>query len=156
MKKYFCDVCGVELPEWNEISVIGFSPAADVCDLTELCPRCETLTFKLNISAVVLAELKRLAAADEGVEPAPPSAPVTAPGPKGKAAREKRAILAAIETFRKERGSGSIPALAELAKVKESVLRDMIQCLSVPILEWRKVGKVLGVGKAMEEGSAAL
>lgn len=151
MKKYYCDVCGVELPEWNERSVIGLSPAADICALTELCPRCETLTFKLDVPAVIMAELRRLAAEDERVEPTPsskneatePSAPVRPP--MGKAAREKRAILSAIAAYRKEHGPGSIPELARLSKVEESELRGMISCAQVPITTWRQVGKALGV-----------
>lgn len=154
MKKYFCDVCGVDLPNWDDLTIPPKAgQAAAVCGLKELCPRCEGLTHRLDVPAVVLAELRRLVAEDERVEPVPPSENETyEPSAQvrsltGHGAREKRAILAAIEAYRKEHGSGSIPALAELAKVKESVLRDMIQCLSVPIFEWRKVGKALGVEK---------
>lgn len=61
-----------------------------------------------------------------------------------------RAILAAIETYRKEHGPGSIPELARLAKVGESELRDMISCAQVSITVWRKVSHALGVDRPTE------
>lgn len=60
-------------------------------------------------------------------------------------ARAKRAVLAAVEVYRRENGPGAVLRLAALAGVGESELRDMISCASVPIATWRRVGKALGV-----------
>lgn len=146
MKKYFCDVCGAELPGWDNATMLEPSHAVRVCDLTELCPRCIIVARNLNVKTLVLAELRRLAAEkDEKAEPAPQSAPIRSP--MGKAAKEKREILAAVEAYRKEHGPGAILKLAQLANVSESELRDMISCNPVPITIWRRVGKALGVEK---------
>lgn len=62
----------------------------------------------------------------------------------------KQEILAAVETYRRENGPGSITALAKRARVGEAELRDMISYEKVPFATWRAVGKALGVG--MEDG----
>lgn len=150
MKKYFCDVCGVELPIWDEEPAPKPSPTALICGWLELCPRCNDLAYEVDVSKLARAEMNRLIEAGQE-EPVLPSDP--APSPKGKAAKEKRAILAAVGAYRKEHGPGSIAKLAQLAKVNESELRDMIQCVPTPIAIWRKVGKVLEVDNAGEGGA---
>lgn len=148
MKKYFCDVCGVEIAEGGNAPS---SWAADLCGLKDLCPRCKGFARGMDTSALVLRELRRMAAEQEA--PPPPALPDTAPpAPKGKAAREKREILTAVEAYRREHGPGSIFTLAGLAKVGESELRDMISCAPVPIATWRKVGRALGVSGADGNG----
>lgn len=141
VKKYFCDVCGAEIAQGGNAPP---SPTAELCELEDLCPRCEGFDRELDASALVLRELRRMAAEQEA--PPPPAPPDTAPpAPRGKAAREKREILAAVEAYRGEHGLGSISTLARLAKVGEGELRDMISCAPVSIATWRKVGKALGV-----------
>lgn len=135
MKKYFCDVCGVEIAEGGNAS---HSPAVDLCGLEDLCPRCEGLARDLDASALVLKELRRMAERNE--EPPAPPLPLT-----GRNAREKRAVLAAMEVYRRENGPGAVLSLAALAGVGESEIRDMISCAPVPIATWRRVGKALGV-----------
>ena len=152
MKKYYCDVCETELPNWDETTVLKLNQAASICGLTELCPRCDAISDGINISGLVMSELKRLAGSKQESLTLPP-APALAP--KGKAAREKRRILTAIEAYRKEQGPGSIPRLAELAKVSESDLRDIVSCVQIPIATWRAVGKVLGVYETTEERGMA-
>lgn len=148
LKKYFCDVCGVEIAEGGNAPS---SWAADLCGLKDLCPRCKGFARGMDTSALVLKELRRMAAEQEA--PPPPAPPDTAPpAPRGKAAREKREILAAVEAYRRDHGPGSIPTLARLAKVAESELRDMISCAPVPIATWRKVGRALGVSSAGGNG----
>ena len=134
MKKYFCDVCGAEL-----------------CELEDLCARCDGLVRALDVSGLVMAELRRLIE----TKPEEPTPPAPAPALKGKGAREKRAILAAVEAFRKEYGPGSLTTLAKLARVGEGELRDLISCEKVPLTIWRAVGRALGVGCAAEEAEAA-
>lgn len=141
MKKYFCDVCGAELAAGGKTLTASPDSVVTLCNLEDLCPRCEGLARELDASALVLKELRRMAA-EQGA-PSPPANPP--PDPKGKAAREKRDILAAVENFRQERGPGTTLTLAKLAKVSEGDLRAMIACEPVPIATWRKVGKALGV-----------
>ena len=93
----------------------------------------------LDTAGLVLTELQRLAQ--------DPPAPAPGPGPMGRGSAEKREILAAVNIFRQERGSGAIPLLSKLAQVEESVLRDIIESRKVPLDVWRKVGKALGVEK---------
>lgn len=152
VKKYFCDVCGAEIAQGGNAPP---SPTAELCELEDLCPRCDGFARELDASALVLRELRRMAAKQEA--PPPPAPPDTAPpAPRGKAARGKREILAAVEAYRREHGPGSIPKLARLAKVAESELRNMISCAPVPIATWRKVGRALGVAgtRKPEEGTA--
>lgn len=136
MKKYFCDVCGTELDSGGNAPP---GPVVELCRLEDLCPRCENFAQKLDFSALILGELRRLIES-KGEVPAAPS-----PTLRGKAAKEKREILAAVEAYRKEAGPGSIPQLAKLTKVGEGELRDMISCAPLPMATWRKVGKALGV-----------
>lgn len=142
MKKYFCDVCGAETAGGDNAPSIW---AAELCGLADLCPRCEGLVKKVDVSALVRAELRRMAAEQEA--PSPPTNPP--PSPKGKADREKRDILAAVENFRQERGPGATLTLAKLAKVSESELRTMLACEPVPITVWRKVGYNAGLDRAL-------
>lgn len=148
-------MCSVELSNWDEDPDLELSPAAAIGGLSELCSRCNTLARGLDVAELVRTELKRLAEAKQA-ELTPPKSPLpsSAPSPKGKAAKEKREILAAVEAYRKEHGSGSILKLAQLAKVNESELRDMILCAQVPITTWRAVGKALRVDNAAEERGA--
>ena len=136
MIKYFCDVCGAET---NVGGNAPRSPASDLCGLEDVCPRCEGLVRNLDTAGLVLTELQRLAQ--------DPPAPAPGPGPMGRGSAEKREILAAVNIFRQERGSGAIPLLSKLAQVEESVLRDIIESRKVPLDVWRKVGKALGVDK---------
>ncbi len=138
MIKYFCDVCGAETDAGGNAPC---SPASELCGLEDVCPRCEGLVRGLDASGLVLAELRRLARNPPVPEPIPDFVPV----PAGRGAAEKREILAAVNTFRQERGPGAVPLLSKLAGVEESVLRDMIECHKVPLATWRKVGKALGV-----------
>ena len=154
MKKYFCDVCETGLPEWDDATVLEPTPAVLVGQLSELCPRCRALTRTFDVKALVRDELKRLVESSKKDSAPPNSAPV--PSPKGKAAREKRAILAAIETYRKVHGLGFIQTLAELSEVNESTIRAMLLCEPVQIADWRKVGRALGVDKADEGRNANL
>ena len=76
MKKYFCDVCGAELGEGGNAPP---SPAAGLCGLEDLCPRCEGLARKLDAGALVLEALRRMAekrpeASAPPLVPAPPPA----------------------------------------------------------------------------------
>lgn len=141
MKKYFCDVCETDLPEWDDAAVLEPTPAVVIGQLSELCPRCLALARAFDVKALVRAELKRLAESKQE-DPAPAA---LIPVLKGKAVREKREILAAIEAYRKEHGLGSIRTLAERSEVNEGAIRAMLLCESVPIADWRKVGKALGV-----------
>ncbi len=145
--KYFCDVCGAETANCDNSPS---SWAAELCGLADLCPRCEGLVKKVDVSALVRAELRRMVAEQEA--PSPPANPP--PSPKGKAAREKRDILAAVENFRQERGPSATLTLAKLAKVSESELRAMLTCEPVPIATWRKVGGALGVASAGGNGGS--
>lgn len=149
MKKYFCDVCGAELAAGGKTLTASPDSVVTLCNLEDLCPRCEGLAREPDASALVLKELRRMAERNEEL-PAPPP-PLT-----GRNAREKRAVLAAVEAYRREHGPGSIPKLARLAKVAESELRNMISCAPVPIATWRKVGRALGVAgtRKPEEGTA--
>lgn len=151
MKKYFCDACETELPNWDETAMHKLSQAASMCGLSEVCPRCDALTDRLNIPGLVMSEWKRIAGSCPE-DPTPPLAPTSRL--RGQAIKEKRRILAAIDTYRKEQGPSSIPKLAQLAKINESDLRDIISCIPVPIATWRMVGEVLGVGKTVEGGGA--
>ena len=138
MKKYFCDVCGAGLAAGGKTLTASPDSVVTLCNLEDLCPRCEGFARELDVSVLVLKELRRMAER-QGEPPAPPP-PLT-----GRNAREKRAVLAAVEAYRRENGPGAVLRLAALAGVGESELRDMISCASVPIATWRKVGKALGV-----------
>lgn len=139
MKKYFCDVCGAETASGDNAPS---SWVAELCGLEDLCPRCESNARELNVAGLVLEALRRMAErTKEPPLPEPEPIPIIA----GRNAQEKRKILAAIAAYRKEHGLGSIATLAKLAGVEESQLRDMIQCLPVPIALWRKVGRALEV-----------
>lgn len=63
----------------------------------------------------------------------------------------KQEILAAVETYRRETGPGSLAALAKRARVSEGALRDMVSHEKVPFATWRAVGKALNVGAAEKE-----
>ena len=65
MKKYFCDVCGFELDIKLRLEPKPNNTAAAVCGLEDLCPSCEEISRHLDVSKVVLAELRRLASGDE-------------------------------------------------------------------------------------------
>lgn len=109
MKKYFCDVCGSEISGKPEFALELGNQAAAVCGLEDLCPRCARLSQHLSVPELVLAELRRLAA-EAGKTAAPPKFPVAT----GRGAKEKNAILAALNAFRQERGPGAIPTLADM------------------------------------------
>ena len=145
MKKYFCDVCETDLPEWDDATVLEPTPAVVIGQLSELCPRCCALTRTFDAKALVRAELKRLAGEEEKALELAKLAPPSLRRIIGGGAKEKRAILAAIEAYRKEHGLGSIRTLAERSEVNEGTIRAMLLCESVPIADWRKVGKALGV-----------
>ena len=145
MKKYFCDVCGSEITGKPEFASELGNKAAEVCGLEDLCPRCCRLAHSLPVAELVLAELRRMAAKDE-VSLAPPPAPPLEP--TGRGAKEKRAVLGAIERFRQEHGPGAISMLADMAGVYEDEIRDMIICQTVPMASWRAVGKALGVSES--------
>lgn len=143
MKKYFCDVCGTEL----KTVTAPPAPAAELCHLEDLCPRCDVLARGLDVSGLVMAELRRLI--EE--KPEEPAAVGPAQVPTGRGAKEKRAILAAVEAYRRKNAPGSLTALAKQARVGEAELRDMISCEKVPLTTWRAVGKALGVAVAEEK-----
>lgn len=145
MKKYFCDVCGLELDIKLRLEPKPNNTAAAVCGLENLCPRCCRLAHSLPVAELVLAELRRMAAKDE-VSLAPLPAPPLEP--TGRGAKEKRAVLGAIERFRQEHGPGAISELADMAGVYEDEIRDMIICQKVPMASWRAVGKALGVSES--------
>lgn len=132
MKKYFCDVCGVEMADCRDAMPDPDGPAIELCGLEDLCPRCEGLVQKLNVPDLILGELRRLVTA----KPEKPEPPVPAPVLRGRWVKEKRTILAAVESYRREHGPGSITALAKLARVDEGALRDMISCEKVPLTTW--------------------
>lgn len=147
MKKYFCDVCGIELPDGEKTLLAPPGSAGDLCGLEDLCPRCDGLVRGLDVSGLVMAELRRLIEA-ESEEPTPPT---PAPALKGKEAKEKREILAAVERYRWKNGPGSLTTLARRARVSEVDLREIIMRGQVPLATWRAVGKALGVTGAAEE-----
>lgn len=150
MKKYFCDVCGLEISGKPEFAPELGSKAAEVCGLEDLCSRCAHLSQNLRVSELVLAELRRQVERE-----APPPAPAPPPVMTGRGAVQKRAILAALNDFRQRRGPGAIPALAEMSGVDEAVIRDMAACQKVSLADWRRVGKALGMaGLDDKEGSA--
>lgn len=62
MKKYFCDVCGAEIAQGGNAPP---SPTAELCELEDLCPRCDGFARELDASALVLRELRRMAAKQE-------------------------------------------------------------------------------------------
>lgn len=136
MKKYFCDVCGVELPgRRGDVAVANLTgPAAALCKLEDLCEGCAKLADSQDTAGLVLAELRRLA----GEKDAPPVM-------MGRGAAQKRAILAALNDFLQRRGPGAIPALAEMSGVDEAVIRDMAACQKVSLADWRRVGRALGM-----------
>lgn len=145
MKKYFCDVCGSEVDGGLRFAPKPSNRAAEICGLEDLCPSCEKMSRSLDVSALVLAELRFRAGKDETV---PVTTPASPSEPTGRGAKEKRAILEAIERFRQERGPGAISELADMAGVYEDETRDMIICQKVPMASWRAVGKALGVSES--------
>ena len=109
MIKYFCDVCGAETAGGDNTPS---SWAAELCGLADLCPRCEGLVKKLDVSALVLAELRRMVAEQEA-----PSPSANPPGPKGKAARENRALYSIAYAKTVCLQSNEPLALEELRKI---------------------------------------
>lgn len=143
MKKYYCDVCGTELPIGGKALTAPPDSVIIQLGLEDLCPGCENFARELDARGLVLAKLRRLAQVPPKPEPLPGFSPV----PVGRGAGEKREILDALNAFRREHGPGAIGALARKAKVEEGVLRDILQCQKVPIATWRKVGKALGIAE---------
>lgn len=146
MIKYFCDLCGEETV-CNENAA---GPAAELCGLYDLCPRCHALAKGLDIAQLAMTDLRRLAANAEADAPEVDAIP--AAGITGRGAAEKRDILAALEGYRREHGFGCIPQLAQQAGVSEEALRDMIDRKKVPLSAWRAVGRALGTASAEAKG----
>lgn len=154
MKKYFCDVCGAQVGEQLPM-VSGHGPTADLCGLSELCPRCEDLVQSLDAAGLVMDALRRVARTGKR-EPrdaaplrksVPPPVPESPPAPvaalRGPAAKEKRAVLDALEAARRELGPGAVSAVAKRSGVDEQVIRDILARNKVPMASWRAVGKAL-------------
>lgn len=134
MKKYFCDVCGAPMADCRDKMPDPGGPAAELCHLEDLCPRCDVLIREMDVAGLIMAELRRLTAPE-------PEVPT---GLRGKGSKEKQAILAALEVYRKEK-VGALSALAKRARVSEDELWSMLRREMVPLKTWRAVGRALEV-----------
>lgn len=63
MKKYACDVCGVEILEGGNAPL---SSASELCELEDLCPCCGSFARDLDAQVLVLEALRRMAGAPRG------------------------------------------------------------------------------------------
>lgn len=85
VKKYFCDVCGAEIAQGGNAPP---SPTAELCELEDLCPRCDGFARGAGRLRTGVE-----GAAEDGGEAGGPTAPRStrycAPCPKGESGQGK-------------------------------------------------------------------
>lgn len=135
MQKYFCDICGAELPNDYERSRDTTSRAASVCGAVDTCPSCAYIGSELDVPVVLLTEWRRRVN-EKVVER-------EAAGFRGRGGEEKREIFSRLSAYRKEHGLGELVVQAKEAGVSEFELRSAVDGGKLPMETWRAIGKLL-------------
>lgn len=145
MKKYFCDICGKELPAGETALPSSCQKVAELCGLTDLCADCLPLAAGLDIQTLLLDELRRRSSSlNAGGDTGASGPPMEL---KGNGAKEKRRILEGLKAYRTAHGLGSLRELSDRAQVPSEDIQKMLLCEPVPMAEWRKVAAALGIAK---------
>lgn len=145
MKKYFCDICGRELPGGETAFPSSCQKVAELCGLTDICADCLPLAAGLDIQTLLLDELRRRSSSlNDGADTGTPDPPIAL---KGSGEKEKRRILEGLKAYRTAHGLGSLRELSSRAKVPIENIQKMLLCENVPMPEWRKVAAALGIDK---------
>lgn len=70
MKKYFCDICGKELPAGETELPASCQKVAELCGLADICADCLPFAAGLDIRTLLLNELRRMSSSlNAGVIP---------------------------------------------------------------------------------------
>lgn len=153
MKIIKCDLCGADIPS-EDYPGAWETSAGDL----DFCNSCLRWFDGLDLPAVYLQALKARWVADHPpepvAEPTPPEVPPdpdpapeaqeTASGIKGRYAPLKRAVLEALEEYRKTYGPG-VKGLAARAGVKEAEVELVRMRRKVPLAVWKGLAEALGV-----------
>lgn len=160
MRKVTCDLCGKELPnDTTATDVLGIS--VDVC---EACQRWfnglgTKKQLDLMFEGLRRARKQAIAAENGPVLRSPPPEPTEdqdgrtdggPPGLKGRYAPLKRAVLEALEGYRKTYGPG-VKGLAARAGVKEAEVELVRMRRKVPLAVWTGLAEALGVNDGKDE-----
>lgn len=144
MRKYFCDICGVELgPDYGR-SEQTVCPAAKICGALDLCPSCTYIGSELDAARVLGQEWRRLAGEK--------SERMETPGFRGRGGEEKREIFRRLGLYRQQHGLGELAKRAGKMKITEAALRGMLQGEKFPLETWRTVGALLKDVREEEDG----
>lgn len=147
-----CDICGKQIDK-DIFNVDRISAPEGHFDV---CPQCAEWVGKLDLVTLYLTALQTewtLAHPPEPEDPVSevppdpdpaPEAQETASGIKGRYAPLKRAVLEALEEYRKTYGPG-VKGLAARAGVKEAEVELVRMRRKVPLAVWTGLAEALGV-----------
>lgn len=153
-----CDICGKQLSFPPEDSEQGHFAIDAPYGHFDLCAACWDWVRSRDLNDIYLSALRAAWVADHPPDPVPePSPPEVPPGPdpapeaqepasgiKGRYAPLKRAVLEALEEYRKTYGPG-VKGLAARAGVKEAEVELVRMRRKVPLAVWTGLAEALGI-----------
>lgn len=143
MRKYFCDICGVELgPDYGR-SEQTVCPAAKICGALDLCPSCAYIGSELDAAKVLGKEWRRLAGEK--------SERMETPEFRGRGGEEKREIFRRLKAYRERHGLGALVGRTKVAGLDEAALLNMLNGAKMPMERWRAVSALLEEAEKEEE-----
>ena len=154
-----CDICGKQLPFPPKDSEQGHFAIDAPYGHFDLCAACWDWGRSRDLNDIYLSALRAAWVADHPPDPVPePSPPEVPPGPdpapeaqepassiKGRYAPLKRAVLEALEKYRKENGAGCLQGLADEACVTVEEIAGIRLKRKVPITVYESLAWVLNI-----------